>query len=66
MLHSVPLVNVVWLSPLVRTSRRCLLISEFNVLLAILVGEAQNWLPELVERAQKLKVSGGFEPGADL
>ncbi|KAF5356173.1 hypothetical protein D9756_004093 [Leucocoprinus leucothites] len=33
---------------------------------AILVGEAQNWLPELVERAKKLKVSGGFEPGADL
>lgn len=33
---------------------------------AILVGEAQSWLPELVERAQKLKVSGGFEKGADL
>ncbi|EKM83560.1 hypothetical protein AGABI1DRAFT_110209, partial [Agaricus bisporus var. burnettii JB137-S8] len=33
---------------------------------AILVGEAQNWLPELKERAQKLKVSGGFEQGADL
>lgn len=33
---------------------------------AILVGEAQSWLPELVERAQKLKVSGGFETGADL
>jgi malonate-semialdehyde dehydrogenase (acetylating)/methylmalonate-semialdehyde dehydrogenase len=33
---------------------------------AILVGEAQSWLPELIERAQKLKVSGGFERGADL
>jgi len=33
---------------------------------AILVGEARNWLPELVERARKLRVSGGFEPDADL
>jgi malonate-semialdehyde dehydrogenase (acetylating)/methylmalonate-semialdehyde dehydrogenase len=33
---------------------------------AILVGEAQSWLPELVDRAQKLKVNGGFEKGADL
>lgn len=32
----------------------------------ILVGEAQSWLPELVERAKKLKVNGGFEEGADL
>ena len=33
---------------------------------AILIGEAQSWLPELIDRAQKLKVNGGFEPGADL
>jgi len=33
---------------------------------AILVGEAQNWLPELVERVQKLRVNGGFEPDTDL
>ncbi|KAF9406622.1 Methylmalonate-semialdehyde dehydrogenase [acylating] mitochondrial [Podila epigama] len=26
----------------------------------------QEWLPELVERAKKLKVSSGFEPDADL
>ncbi|KAJ7275188.1 methylmalonate-semialdehyde dehydrogenase [Mycena haematopus] len=32
----------------------------------LLVGEAQSWLPELIERAKKLKVNGGFEPGADL
>ncbi|KAG6841949.1 Methylmalonate-semialdehyde dehydrogenase [acylating] mitochondrial [Blastosporella zonata] len=32
----------------------------------ILVGEAQSWLPDLIEHAQKLKVSGGFEDGADL
>lgn len=33
---------------------------------AVLVGNAQSWLPEIVERAGKLKVSQGFEPGADL
>jgi hypothetical protein len=33
---------------------------------AVLVGEAQSWLPELIDRARKLKVNGGFEPGADL
>src|SRR6266498_5642645 len=32
----------------------------------IFVGEAQKWLPELVERAKNLKVTGGFEPDADL
>ena len=33
---------------------------------AVLVGTAQQWLPELVERAKKLKVNQGFEAGADL
>ena len=33
---------------------------------AVLVGNAQSWLPEIVERAKKLKVSQGFEQGADL
>ncbi|KAF9029268.1 methylmalonate-semialdehyde dehydrogenase [Hymenopellis radicata] len=41
--------------------QRCMAIS-----VALLIGEAQSWLPELVERAAKLKVSGGFEEGADL
>jgi malonate-semialdehyde dehydrogenase (acetylating) / methylmalonate-semialdehyde dehydrogenase len=36
------------------------------VYIAVLVGKAQTWLPELIERASKLKVDGGFEPGADL
>ena len=31
-----------------------------------MVGEAKNWLPELIERAKKLNVNGGFEKGADL
>lgn len=33
---------------------------------AVLVGNAQSWLPEIVKRAKKLKVSQGFEQGADL
>ncbi|KII93788.1 hypothetical protein PLICRDRAFT_121965 [Plicaturopsis crispa FD-325 SS-3] len=41
--------------------QRCMAIS-----VAVLVGTAQSWLPELVERAQKLNVNGGFEKGADL
>ncbi|PVG03346.1 Methylmalonate-semialdehyde dehydrogenase [Serendipita vermifera] len=41
--------------------QRCMALS-----VAIFVGNAQSWVPELVERAQKLKVNGGFEEGADL
>ncbi|KAF9976522.1 Methylmalonate-semialdehyde dehydrogenase [acylating] mitochondrial [Actinomortierella ambigua] len=41
--------------------QRCMALST-----VIFVGKAQEWLPELVERAQKLKVSSGFEPDADL
>jgi malonate-semialdehyde dehydrogenase (acetylating) / methylmalonate-semialdehyde dehydrogenase len=32
----------------------------------ILVGEAQTWLPELVERTKTLKVNAGIEPGTDV
>ncbi|OSX67468.1 hypothetical protein POSPLADRAFT_1064101 [Postia placenta MAD-698-R-SB12] len=41
--------------------QRCMAIS-----VAVLVGNAQSWLPELCERAKKLVVSQGFEKGADL
>lgn len=41
--------------------QRCMAIS-----VVVLVGSAQSWLPELVERAMKLQVNGGFEKGADL
>ncbi|TPX32445.1 hypothetical protein SmJEL517_g04458 [Synchytrium microbalum] len=41
--------------------QRCMALST-----VVFVGESQKWLPELVERAKKLKVSGGFEPDADL
>lgn len=35
-------------------------------ILVVLVGAAQSWLPELIERARKLQVNGGFESGTDL
>lgn len=41
--------------------QRCMALSA-----AVLVGEAQKWLPELVERAKKLKVNAGHVPDADL
>lgn len=33
---------------------------------AILVGAARELIPELIERAKKLKLSGGFEDGTDM
>ncbi|CAO3563366.1 unnamed protein product [Mortierella alpina] len=41
--------------------QRCMALST-----VVFVGKAKEWLPELVERAQKLKVSSGFEADADL
>ncbi|EIW71962.1 hypothetical protein TREMEDRAFT_70598 [Tremella mesenterica DSM 1558] len=41
--------------------QRCMAIS-----VAIFVGAAQQWIPDLIERAKELKVTGGFEEGADL
>jgi malonate-semialdehyde dehydrogenase (acetylating)/methylmalonate-semialdehyde dehydrogenase len=32
----------------------------------VLVGEANSWIPELVEKARALKISGGAEPGTDI
>jgi hypothetical protein len=63
-----PLANVVWQSPLVcrfnpHSSTRLNTTLEHT---AILVGKAQMWLPELIERASKLNVNGGFEQGADV
>lgn len=40
---------------------RCMALST-----AVFVGEAKNWLPELVERSKNLKVNAGHVPGADL
>jgi malonate-semialdehyde dehydrogenase (acetylating)/methylmalonate-semialdehyde dehydrogenase len=33
---------------------------------AVLVGEANKWIPDIVEKAKSLKVNGGTEKGADL
>jgi len=33
---------------------------------ALLIGDAQAWLPDLVKLAKNLKVGGGFEKGVDL
>lgn len=33
---------------------------------AILVGDARQWLPDIVERARKLKVNAGTEAGTDV
>lgn len=37
--------------------QRCMALST-----AILVGEARNWLPELVDRAKALRVNAGTAP----
>ncbi|KAG5898606.1 hypothetical protein JTB14_020982 [Gonioctena quinquepunctata] len=41
--------------------QRCMALS-----VAILVGEAQNWIGEIAEKAKKLKVNAGHEPGTDV
>ena len=41
--------------------QRCMALSAI-----VMVGETDQWLPELAERAKALNVNGGFEEGADL
>ncbi|CAC5363861.1 mmsA [Mytilus coruscus] len=41
--------------------QRCMALST-----AIFVGEAKEWIPELIEKAKKLKVNAGNEPDADI
>jgi len=41
--------------------QRCMALST-----AVFVGEAKQWIPELVEKARQLKVNAGHEPGTDL
>ncbi|WP_280192258.1 CoA-acylating methylmalonate-semialdehyde dehydrogenase [Delftia sp. PS-11] len=41
--------------------QRCMALS-----VAVLVGEAQQWIPELVAKARTLKVNAGTEPGTDV
>ncbi len=32
----------------------------------VLVGEAQSWIPEIVEKSKTMKVNAGHEPGTDV
>ncbi|KAA8644554.1 hypothetical protein EYZ11_001463 [Aspergillus tanneri] len=41
--------------------QRCMALST-----VVMVGETQDWLPDIAERAKVLNVNGGFEEGADL
>ena len=41
--------------------QRCMAVS-----VAVLVGEAQKWIPDLVAKAKTLKISGGTEKGTDV
>jgi len=41
--------------------QRCMALST-----AVFVGESQKWIPELVERTQKLTVDAGNKPGTDV
>lgn len=41
--------------------QRCMALST-----AIFVGDAKKWIPDLVERARKLKVNAGHVPGTDI
>ena len=41
--------------------QRCMALSTL-----VLVGAARDWLPDIVARARRLQVDGGFEAGADV
>jgi malonate-semialdehyde dehydrogenase (acetylating)/methylmalonate-semialdehyde dehydrogenase len=41
--------------------QRCMALST-----AVFVGDAKEWIPDLIERAKKLKVNAGHEANADL
>ena len=41
--------------------QRCMALS-----VAVMVGESQQWVDELVEKAKTLKVNAGHEPGTDI
>jgi malonate-semialdehyde dehydrogenase (acetylating)/methylmalonate-semialdehyde dehydrogenase len=43
------------------TGQRCMALS-----VAVFVGDSQEWIPELVARAQKLKVGAGEDPTTDI
>ncbi|XP_026330665.1 probable methylmalonate-semialdehyde dehydrogenase [acylating], mitochondrial [Hyposmocoma kahamanoa] len=48
-------------APFQETGQRCMALGT-----AIFVGEAKEWIPELVSRVQTLKVNAGHVPGTDV
>jgi malonate-semialdehyde dehydrogenase (acetylating)/methylmalonate-semialdehyde dehydrogenase len=43
------------------SGQRCMALSA-----AVFVGESKKWIPEIAEKARKLKVTQGGQPGADI
>jgi len=43
------------------SGQRCMAISA-----AVFVGETKNWIPDIIAKAKKLKVTEGMQPGADM
>lgn len=43
------------------SGQRCMALTA-----AVFVGESQEWIPKLVEKAKKLKVGGGFDPDVEV
>uniref|UniRef100_A0A915KVJ9 Probable methylmalonate-semialdehyde/malonate-semialdehyde dehydrogenase [acylating], mitochondrial n=1 Tax=Romanomermis culicivorax TaxID=13658 RepID=A0A915KVJ9_ROMCU len=41
--------------------QRCMALST-----VVFVGKSKQWIPELVEKSKRLKVTAGWQPGADL
>merc|ERR1719228_648733 len=41
--------------------QRCMALST-----AVFVGDAQEWIPDLIERSEKLTVNSGDQPGTDI
>ncbi len=43
------------------TGQRCMALTT-----AVMVGESQNWLDDIVTKAKKLKLGSGFDQGVDI
>jgi hypothetical protein len=73
-LLSVLLVNVVWLFQLVSSHFSISLSSDSEsgytdaslAVTVVTIGESNDWIPELVERAKGLKVGNGFDPQTEV
>lgn len=50
-----------YLNSLLRLLYRCMALST-----VIFVGETEKWIPDLVEKAKKLRVGAGIDPATDV